>query len=290
MEQKKILWIIAATGVFLLVVIGAAIILYSPSNYPAPAVASLHVPVQSAPAPGIQPQTQGQTPTDSPSTEFAPRNTYPEAPNGQLQGQDRLQQIGELTVISGTTNVYGVNAPDRTTTIDLNTLKNMDEKSGYTMQTAPETTAEPVADPNKTVSKAADNADNVKTQKPAAGTKTSVKPATAKTGSASSTAAGKAKPVTKPAAKATSPAPKYWVQAAAFSAKKSADNAREILSENKIPAEIFTYTDSKKQVVYRVRIGPYTTKSEAEYWKNKIVQIEQFKDSKAYITDSSAAK
>ncbi|QTQ13577.1 SPOR domain-containing protein [Treponema parvum] len=288
MEQKKILWIIAATGVFLLVVIGAAIILYSPSNYPAPAVASLHVPVQ--PAPGAQPTAQVQTPTDPSSTEFVPRNTYPEAPSGQLQGQDRLQQIGELTVISGTTNVYGVNAPDRATTIDLNTLKNMDEKNGYAAQTIPETPTDPVVDSNKTVSKAVDRADNVKTQKPAVSAKTPVKPAPAKTGSASSTAAGKAKPVTKSTVKAASPAPKYWVQAAAFSTKKSADNAREILSENKIQAEIFTYTDSKKQVVYRVRIGPYTTKSEAEYWKNKIVQIEQFKDSKAYITDSSAAK
>ena len=31
MEQKKTLWIVAAAGIFLLVVVGAALILYSPS-------------------------------------------------------------------------------------------------------------------------------------------------------------------------------------------------------------------------------------------------------------------
>ena len=51
-----------------------------------------------------------------------------------------------------------------------------------------------------------------------------------------------------------------------------------------------TYAYNKEKLFYRVRVGPYTTKSEAEYWKNKILQIEQFKDSKAYITDTSAAK
>ena len=63
-----------------------------------------------------------------------------------------------------------------------------------------------------------------------------------------------------------------------------------VLAENKIPAEVFTYTDAKKQVFYRVRVGPYTTKTEASFWKEKILKIDQFKDSKAYVTDSSASK
>lgn len=36
MEQKKTLWIVAAAGIFLLVVIGAALIIYSPSSHNAP--------------------------------------------------------------------------------------------------------------------------------------------------------------------------------------------------------------------------------------------------------------
>ena len=43
MEQKRILWIIAAVGVFFLVVIGAALILYSPTQATDPAIASLQI-------------------------------------------------------------------------------------------------------------------------------------------------------------------------------------------------------------------------------------------------------
>lgn len=56
------------------------------------------------------------------------------------------------------------------------------------------------------------------------------------------------------------------------------------LDENRIPSEVFTYKDSKNTLYYRVRVGPYTTKSEAEYWKNRICQIADFKNSQSYIT------
>jgi len=53
---------------------------------------------------------------------------------------------------------------------------------------------------------------------------------------------------------------------------------------------VFTYKDSKGNLFYRVRVGPYTTKSEAEYWKNRIEAIDLFAKSGSYITNSSAAK
>ena len=66
--------------------------------------------------------------------------------------------------------------------------------------------------------------------------------------------------------------------------KKSAELARTTLGENQITAEVFTFKDSKNKLYYRVRVGPYTTKSEAEYWKNRIVSNENFKNSNSYIT------
>ena len=82
----------------------------------------------------------------------------------------------------------------------------------------------------------------------------------------------------------------YWVQVTSLKSKKSAENAREVLDENKITADIFTYKDKKDQLFYRVRVGPYTTKSEAEYWQSRVALIEKFSGAKTYITDSSAKK
>ena len=97
----------------------------------------------------------------------------------------------------------------------------------------------------------------------------------------------------KPAAQPT-PAPKaepkktqFWVQVAAYSNKKGAEGARTILDDNKIPSDIFTYRDNKDKLYYRVRVGPYTTKSEAEYWRTKIVKIKEIDNANdSYVTST----
>ena len=40
----------------------------------------------------------------------------------------------------------------------------------------------------------------------------------------------------------------YWVQVTALTSRKSADEARNKLGENQITADVFTYTDNKKQL------------------------------------------
>ena len=79
----------------------------------------------------------------------------------------------------------------------------------------------------------------------------------------------------------------FRVQVTSLKSKKSAENAREVLDENKITADIFTYKDKKDQLFYRVRVGPYTTKSEAEYWQSKIAKIDTFASSSSYITSTT---
>ena len=78
----------------------------------------------------------------------------------------------------------------------------------------------------------------------------------------------------------------YWVQVTSLTSRKSADTAREVLDENKITADVFTYTDAKGQLFYRVRVGPYTTKSEAEYWQAKIARIDTFKNTSSYVAST----
>ena len=274
MEQKKTLWIIAATGLFLLVVIGAAIILYSPGNNPTPVIASVPVPPQTSSGGWTMPLQPSDNQENSALSQnegrFDSTFTQPE----KQADADSIQHIQELTVISGKTNVYEITAPESAkdadlnaqNTIDLNSLKSAAEeiKAGSKAVKSVEKVA-------KTTAKTEQNSQaSAKPVTKTSSAKTTVQNATAKTSS--------------------SVAPRFWVQAGAFASKKSADNARTVLAENKIPAEVFTYTDAKKQVFYRVRVGPYTTKTEASFWKEKILKIDQFKDSKAYVTDSSASK
>ena len=276
MEQKKTLWIIAATGVFLLVVIGAAIILYSPSNYPTPTIVSVQVPNQQTPSGGWElPSKQDNTSGSGLSVQTPDFQIQKDNSNNYGEPAQNIQQVRDLTVIAENTNVYNVSGQAGTTTIDLNTLKSTAEEANLQAKNT-ESAVSPGNIGNNTRNTV--SAKSESTSKPAAKPNATAKP------KASQKVQSQAKPA-QSAAKA-----KYWVQAAAYTAKKSADNARTTLSENKIPAEVFTYTDNKNKVYYRVRVGPYTTKSEAEYWKNKILQIDQFKDSKAYITDSTAAK
>ena len=42
------------------------------------------------------------------------------------------------------------------------------------------------------------------------------------------------------------------------------------------------------KLYYRVRVGPYTTKTEAAYWKKQVDSLEQFADAGTYIVNSSA--
>ncbi|MCI7546154.1 MAG: SPOR domain-containing protein [Treponema porcinum] len=90
----------------------------------------------------------------------------------------------------------------------------------------------------------------------------------------------------KPAAAKQAEQTQYWVQVTALTSRKSADTAREVLDENKITADVFTYTDAKGQLFYRVRVGPYTTKSEAEYWQAKIARIDTFKNTSSYVAST----
>ncbi|MCR5285724.1 MAG: SPOR domain-containing protein [Treponema sp.] len=293
MDQKKTLWIIAAVGAFLLFVLGAAFIVY-PKAPKVEQTITRNIP-EAKPAP---------LPVDDGWVMNEPVMTPTEL------------SVNDLTVFAENANVYGfdTNTPEATT-IDLNALKN-----------AQEVTATALPDVNITVEVKDSEAKDVKTSAPAANTasdyylaktesapakeeaKTSVSkknnaaektaPAAsaktssvvkANTSSASTAASAKTNTSAKAASSAKAPATKtqFWVQVAAYSSKKAAEGARSVLDENKITADIFTYKDSKDNLFYRVRVGPYTTKSEAEYWKSKIIKISEFSKAESYITSTS---
>ena len=289
MEQKRTLWIIAASGVFLLVVVGAALILYSPSLHNTQAQQAAFNPADGWTTPAyttttIAPDTPVQSTNDvfaenainvpdfsgdrpAPSSPFdLPAPAVAETPANTIQ-------TNNLTVYSDNTTVYG----SGTTTIDLNALKSSPRANSVAAAPAPESKVAP--SPAK-----AESTPRYNYEEP----KAVAKATPAKASPAKTTA--KAAPAKKAAPAAAKIPDRFWVQAASYATKKNADDARATLESNKIPSEVFTYTDSKGKVFYRVRIGPYTTSSEAEYWKTQVAKIDQFAGVQSYIVNSSAKK
>jgi len=339
MEQKRVLWIITAVGIFLLVVIGAALILAKPIQSVEPSIASLQVQNDTWIA---QNSSSNQNPnlnkdfisTDSLSpSEIDPNNNSNmnlditiDAPidstTNQLGTNENLlpnsANVESMNVYTETANVYS----SGTTTIDLNTLKANAVKPSSSVTAMNQVAADAVTSTTNyksnvvanTVSKAttieelksanpipeavvkedSTNCDtSVSAEKQSATTKKSaVVKNTTKSSSPKTTTkeSSSSKPSAVKKASTSKIADQYWVQAASFSSKNNAEDARTALLENKIESEIFTYTDSNGKTYYRLRVGPYTTKTEAEYWRSRITLIEEFADSQSYVTNSSAKK
>lgn len=256
MEQKKTLWIIAASGVFLLVIIGFALLLNAPSSN-APATASITT-IDTTPV-TAKVDEPVISPVDTPASMTALDSNTLAFQNIESGEQPADGQVADAEA-----------APAQTT-IELNT----NASSAVTATSRAGQEALSNASANSTAS-------TIYTGNPGASEASkTVAAAPVK----SSSPAPKKKVAAAPAPKAPALSSKYWVQAASFTSKKSADSARATLDDNKIPAEVFTYKDNKDNLFYRVRVGPYTTKSEAEYWKTRVCKIDLFKDTQSYVTE-----
>ena len=312
MEQKKTLWIIAAVGIFLLVVLGGAAIVYRSSVKDSPYMLS---------SKNTEKPQQGWT-----NQQVAQANTT----EIQRPGFDGIQtnKVNDMFVVSENTTVYdlnknapaaepvqnqGITTTPTSTTIDLNALKK--ELTAEVAAAAANQNQQPqninitVTMPSDTQQQAVivspDYSDNsskntvkiensdkkeppvtVRPPKTEPQKQETPKTTAQKTTPKKETAAPK-QAETKPAVQTPKAVTRYWVQVAAYTNKKTAENAREVLTSNKITSDIFTYQDAKNRLFYRVRVGPYTTKSEAEYWQAKIAKIDDFKDSKSYVASTT---
>lgn len=277
MEQKKTLWIIAASGVFLLVVLGAALLLNSsPASVPTTAAITTidRTPVAAtSETPNIASIQTSENVLDSNTLAFqknesgisGEENAFEPIANAESGAQANAVQVDStnLTINTNTTN------------IELKTAVAPSSNLTATSRAGEEALAKANGS-----SKSSNYVASTRNEKNVAATKSNSSPASY------STSVKSAQNTQKKAVSASAPlATKYWVQAASFTNKKSADSARTELDENKIPAEVFTYKDKKDTLFYRVRVGPYTTKSEAEYWKSRIGSLDFFKDTQSYVTE-----
>jgi cell division protein FtsN len=102
-----------------------------------------------------------------------------------------------------------------------------------------------------------------------------------------------AKPVSKPAAAkvvAKKPAAdakysNYWVQTGAFSTKIRAEGAKESLASKGI-ASVIDNRDIDGKTWYRVRVGPYTSETEANYWLALVKSIDGFAESQIRLSQA----
>ena len=276
------------------------------------------VPESSAPTVDAQKTETSARDTASESSEYTADSTPQSA-------ERNAAQVGDMTVFAQHATVYGLetqgntqSASDGSTLIDLNALRSGDtsptdtvtpknETSAKSMEAMRQTARVSQAEPKESGAKEAPAGSEyfaaepqratVKTpvQKPSSAPKTAVSKNTAAKANAPKNSAPQKimqkNTAAKPKAQIKTPAGKtqYWVQAASFVSKNGADAARSVLDENKISADVFTYKDGKGKIFYRVRIGPYVTKSEAEYWRTRVAQINDFKSGESYITQTSSA-
>jgi cell division septation protein DedD len=91
-----------------------------------------------------------------------------------------------------------------------------------------------------------------------------------------------------PAAKSASPrTDEFWIQAASFTSRGKADDLKQVLADRGIAALISVKGISSKSW-YRVRVGPYLAKAEADGWLGRLKDLPGCAE--AYVSKLTATK
>jgi DedD protein len=245
MEKKKLLLVAVSVGVFLVIVMGAAILVLSPKGGTAAAAIERPIP------PGLS---------------FA--NPQP--------GSAQPAPVDDMTRNSG--EVQGLEVPPAGFTANQeNVFYFLGDNPDQIVQ---ETGGE---DKNKVV---------IAVPKPAAAAVPDLPPVRPRPAAA---------PVRTAPAPAASPAPRtvpaaavkpkaearndFWVQTGSFSTLVRAGGVKETLASKGI-ASIIENREVEGRTVYRVRIGPYTSRNEADYWLSLIKTIQGFEESQIWQSQS----
>ncbi len=271
MEQKRVLWIVAAVGLFLLVVIGAALLISNPVQN------TTHLTALEGNG-SLWINTDGRT-----ATVYTSESPLIDT-DSTTEEKDENNTLKSVTVLSENTFVYNTNAEKSSPAPEEQTIQVVAPK---TETVAKEQTVTPVT-PAVSTKPAAEKSTAATSASSTTSTKTSdssAKPS-ASTVAASSVSAktSTVKTVTRKAEDS------FFVQVGSFTSKKNAEDARALLSAEKIPAEIFTWKNDKGTVFFRLRVGPYKTKTEANYWLSRIKSIDGFAAEAAYVVNSPATE
>jgi DedD protein len=268
-EVKKLLLVAVSVGIFLVIIIGAAILILTPKVQQDNTAFSSSRPVPAG-------RTQ---PGDADPSEY-------------IRNSDRIMGIQPSPVMEveiQETNTAVENIPrDRDRPI-VNVLKQTDttvpnaSESSVPVANKPAATAAPAKPAEKPAASATAKPDSA--AKPATVAKPST---TAKPTPAAKPATPVAKPVsaTIPASSASGKIRNdYWVQTGAFTAIIRAEDAKETLASKGITS-IIENRQIDGLTWYRVRLGPYTSENEAKYWLALVQSIDGFAGSQVRQTPS----
>ena len=273
MEQKKILWIVAAVSVFVLVIFGFALVIYSPPRTAETErqMASAAVPADVAEiarrnAAAVDPDSWVKNPEATPGldTEIVPS---PQA--------ESLTAINSAYVARESEAKEEKSANPAAETINVRDL-------AASRPQQEERTARPQAAASEAQGSAARRSDvaapavavsPARSETPA---RVAPQPAQASSSRSSSSASSAKQTVVE-----------YWIQTGSFSSKLNAESARKMLTERYLNAEIFTKEINGRQT-YRVRVGPYADKEEADYWLGTIAETPEFSGS--YVSRVTAQR
>jgi DedD protein len=87
-------------------------------------------------------------------------------------------------------------------------------------------------------------------------------------------------PVQKPVV-TQKPESAYWVQIGSYTMKSGADKAKANLSERGLVSVIFD-NEVQGKTYYRVRVGPYVSQAEADYWLRLVKEIDGYEKSQIW--------
>ncbi len=236
-ESKKLVWLSVAVVAFALVLAGAGLILFAPKKGGGSAPATVG---NVAPPKAADPQDYLLAPPPAPSLE-TPRSS-----------------AGDIIVI------YGENPPAGSATAPAG----MPAAAGQTTaaQTAGGSTAGPVAagpvaaGPSPAAPTHAGSGVLATQQRPAKSAAAGPSPAAARSAT---------KTRTKASAPKTVIVDEYWIQVASFSSRGRADELKTSLAARGL-ASLITTKEVSGKTYYRVRIGPYAARAEADGWLAKL--------------------
>jgi DedD protein len=268
MEKRKLLLVAVSAGVFLVIVISASILIFTPKTPAGGTAVSSARPI----SPGFSPGVSGLNPA---VPGIAP-NTGEPRPPASLDAAD---------MVRNNQGVQGIQSPPQATAVQETSFYINGEKpiESYTIEkTDGGASAKVVINvPKPSTAAVPDSVPEAPRQTAPAAPRPAAKPAAA------------AKPVAapKPAAKPAAQAPAkvahndYWVQTGAFTAKVHAEGVKDTLASKGI-ASIIENREVEGKTWYRVRVGPYTSENEAGYWLSLVKSIDGFADSQIRQTRS----
>jgi DedD protein len=275
MEKKKLLLVAVSVGLFLVIVIGAAIVVLSKQD------ADPSLIVRETYAPGMSGTLPPQTSSISESTGMYPNANTVNAGNTDLANNsanpvdiNQPSSVDTITMLNNPEIQILKPAPEEKSPDsinhfygDTNTIYSSDVKiEKYTPEAVAARSAEPIKVPAVTAPVSTPRAADV----PPPSTQVTKVPTSVQT----------PKPVP---AKVYDD---YWVQTGSFSTKVRADNVKESLGTKGI-SSVIEVRNVSDRTWYRVRVGPYVSQEEAEYWLSLIQSIDGFEESQIWQSQST---